>query len=418
MATVRKRTWTHNGKRKSAFQTCYTMPDGTRATKSFARERDAKDYKLKVETEIEAGVHVPLSTAITFATLADLYIADCERRRRLGDKMTGLSLRLNRSTMKLYVRPRLAQIKLPEITRATVQSMVDDMAERYSRHTIRAAIGVLRSTLRFAMEKGAVRRNVVRDEPPRIPLPKSAQIEIPSISDLQRLILAIDQPHENSRNRSRNPIYRKTMIYLALFAGMRIGEVCGLQWENVDLANGVVHIKHSFSAEDGLKEPKSRAGFRTVPLAPQLLDVLVALHARRGCPKTGHVLSAVTGDEPILPSSAVQTYWRSIAKKANVRRADGGLMSFHALRHAAGSLWIRAGLPLLRVKYLLGHANIQITMDTYGHLFPEDDAGARVAIAAAATLTSHVPPTIDGTLLPTATQHVATRKPQTLEITA
>jgi integrase len=170
-------------------------------------------------------------------------------------------------------------------------------------------------------------------------------------------------------------------VYLALFAGLREGEICGLLWEHVDLQKKIIHVKYSFSEKDGLKAPKSRAGERSVPMAPNLYDALLSLRSDQGRSGSGFVLTGT--DRPIRPFNAING-WQAIVAEIGLIRADGRHFTFHALRHAAASLWIRSGLAPLAVKKLMGHASIKMTMDVYGHIFPEDDSYIRSAITSAA----------------------------------
>lgn len=171
---------------------------------------------------------------------------------------------------------------------------------------------------------------------------------------------------------------------LALFAGLRRGEIVGLQWENVDFAAGVIRVRHSYSSVDGLRAPKTQAGIRTIPMAPPVRAALSMLRDAVGNEAVGYVLTGKYGN-PILPHHLGHAYWKPLSKAAGLLKEDGSpKYHFHALRNAAASLLIKQGLSPLHIKNIIGHSSVTMTWDVYGHLFPEDDA-IRHAIAEVAS---------------------------------
>ena len=144
--------------------------------------------------------------------------------------------------------------------------------------------------------------------------------------------------------------------------------------------------------------PKSRAGHRTVPLGPLVLNVLREWKLK--CPRGKQRLVFSTGNGLIRRHNDIVRAFKSIVRAASFTDADGKLKylidangklkytGLHALRHFYASWCINPfnrggqGLPPKVVQDRLGHSSIVMTMDTYGHLFPPgDDAGERLAEA-------------------------------------
>jgi len=182
----------------------------------------------------------------------------------------------------------------------------------------------------------------------------------------------------------------KVALALGLLCGMRRGEVAGLRWTDVDFARGQIHVNVALAkrtnkeaaAHDGerwlLKEPKSEAGRRVVDMVPTVRDAL-ELHRLGGPLAERNPLGLVftkpgkTPDDPVQPwdpDHLVDANYIRVAKVAKVR-----VLRFHDLRHTHTALRLNSGTA--DVKYVqrqLGHSSIQMTMDTYGHLFQETNA--------------------------------------------
>jgi integrase len=151
----------------------------------------------------------------------------------------------------------------------------------------------------------------------------------------------------------------------AMYAGLRCGELQALRWEDVELLDGVIDVRRGWDQVEGEIAPKSRTGVRKVPLPSVLRDQLEALYARNG---DGLVFG--NGARPFDPRRVAQH-----ARKAWEDRDLDGL-TLHECRHTYASFMIAAGANAKALSTYLGHANIAITMDRYGHLMPGNEAEA------------------------------------------
>ncbi|MER2249536.1 tyrosine-type recombinase/integrase [Methylorubrum podarium] len=385
MTCVRKRNLIDKaGKPYIRYVVDYKDSAGVRRTPQFEKKKEADAYLDKVKRELFEGVHLAASQAMTFTDLADLFLKDCERRHRIRDAMSGNTLRLARLMVRGHLLPAFGKDKVTDITGAKVRSFVNSKAERYARVTVGKMIKQLRDILQFGIREGHLRRNVVREDPPRNPVPARGQIEIPSIEQLRSIVAVIEKSPKDASDRLVKTGWRAkeagaqqipVVVYLALTAGLRCGEICGLRWENVDLIRGIIHVKHSLSRVDGLKGPKSKAGLRTAPIVAALHRHLHVLWDAQGRPPVGPVICTEQGG-PVAAQALGKQLWLPVAKAAGVTRDNGTLMGLHAVRHAAVSLWIKAGLGDLALKGVVGHASVSTTKDVYGHLYAaEGDAG-------------------------------------------
>jgi len=156
----------------------------------------------------------------------------------------------------------------------------------------------------------------------------------------------------------------------AFYAGLRRGELQALAVDEVDLASGVIRVRHGWDRREGRIETKSGAGRRSVPIAAALRDELLEHKLRLGR-ETGLMF----GRTPELPFTADVPYRR--ARRA-WERAGLEPIGLHECRHTFASLMIAAGVNAKALSTYMGHSSVMITLDRYGHLMPgsEDEAAA------------------------------------------
>jgi integrase len=176
---------------------------------------------------------------------------------------------------------------------------------------------------------------------------------------------------------------------LALFCGLRRGEILALRWGNVEFDRSVLRVRYSLeeTRAGGLrfKTPKSRAGARDVTMPDIMVGALrrhridqLELRAKLGRGKlSGDDLvfqDQVTG-RPIGPRHFSANIWPPVAAKIGMPE-----ITFHALRHTHASQLIAAGLDVVTISKRLGHSSPTITLSTYAHMFSNDDSKAARAI--------------------------------------
>jgi integrase len=154
-----------------------------------------------------------------------------------------------------------------------------------------------------------------------------------------------------------------------MYAGLRLGELRALRVDDVDLAGGVIRVERGWDPAEGVIELKSHAGRRKVPIAAVLRDYLAEYLAR----------VQTSGDELIFGNTPQSPFTANMLQ----RRADkawkaAGLerITPHACRHTCASLMIAAGVNAKALSTFMGHANISITLDRYGHLMPGSEEEA------------------------------------------
>jgi integrase len=242
-----------------------------------------------------------------------------------------------------------------------------------SARTIGHAHRVLSKALRDAVKHELVVRNVTTVQPP----PKVAAEEIH--------ILSVRQVAELPALLDGHPFAAPTTV--ALFSGLRRGELLALRWGNVDLGAKIIRVRESLEETKGglrFKPPKSKAGVRDVTLPGVVVD---ALHSQR---KQLLERRLVLGQGKLTDADLVFPAWDGSPRRPNSfssawmkeLKAHGVQVSFHALRHTHASQLIAAGVDVVTISKRLGHASPNVTLGVYAHLFAQDDSKAADAINA------------------------------------
>jgi len=157
---------------------------------------------------------------------------------------------------------------------------------------------------------------------------------------------------------------------IGAFGGLRTGEVLGLEWSDIDLANRRIHVQRQ--VKDGRVEVPKDNDSRITPIQAPLLPVLSAWMLKSG--GVGLVLKPKhpkRGGRPNSPSTYVQphTLWKHLARAlVNCRLPE--LTWYQATRHTFASQWVLAGGSVMRLSKILGHSSVDVT-ERYAHLLPD-----------------------------------------------
>jgi integrase len=375
--SVRKRVWkTRLGETKEAWAVSYRDQAGKRCQKTFARKREADAYHAEVAVAVRAGTHTPDSRSPTIAQAGELWLRACANLERTTREQY-------ESHLRIHIAPFIGAVKLSQINIPTVRRFEDRLAEgNRSPAMIRKVRASLGAILAEAQERGLVAQNVVRslrngrrgtEQRQRGKL--KVGVDIPSPDEIRALIGELKDR-------------RRPLLLTAIFSGLRFSELLGLRWQDIDLKGGALHVRQRADRYRVLGPPKSRAGERTVPLPPLLVNTLKEW--KLACPNGEHDLAFPNVDGGFdHRSSILRRSYHPALRAAGLRNADGKLKygGLHALRHFYASWCINRKadggleLPLKVVQARLGHASIQITADRYGHLFPSSDDGSELAAA-------------------------------------
>ena len=363
MATVRKRTWKSKGIEQTAWVVDYKDQQGKRAIKTFVTKKEAEAWSVNALHEVQLGTHTRASASKTVPEVWLMWLDQGE-----ADGLEFGTTRARRQHLKCHVEPSIGHLRLSDLTTPLLYDFDRKLRDKGCSVAMRRKVLTsMKTMLSFAQGRGLVAQNVARGvriksdtrESSRGPL--RAGVDFPTMAELNALI-------ENSSAR------RRPFIATAIFTGMRLSELRGLSWSDVDLDSGVIHVRQRADAWGRIGPPKSKSGKRDIPLAPIVLNMLKQW--RIVCPKGELNLVFPNNRAKIERMSHIhRDTWHPLQIKCGLTTDGVPRYGFHMLRHAAASLFIQyLGWAPKRLQTVMGHSSINMTFDLYGHLFENIEA--------------------------------------------
>ena len=291
------------------------------------------------------------------------------------------SYRAYESQIRNHIVPALGKVKLSRLTPAHLQALY---AAKLRESMKPASVRQIHAILHKALEQ-AVRFNLIPTNPAsKVDPPKVRQEEITPLSadEANRLL-------DVTRN-ERDGF--EALYVLALTTGLRIGELLGLKWNDIDLDARRLRVSRQLqrSREEGLifTEPKA-ASRRTVDLPARTVEALKRHRKRQfeetlkagGAYHDNDLVFAGCLGEPIGPEKVTQRAFKPLLKRTGLPE-----IRFHDLRHTFATLLLARGVHPTYVQRALGHASVKMTLDRYSHWMPSMGRATAEAIDAALTL--------------------------------
>lgn len=195
----------------------------------------------------------------------------------------------------------------------------------------------------------------------KIPMPKVPKIEIQILQKEEQKQLEIEL--------LKNMDTTRFGIYFCMYTGLRIGELCALQWKNIDLQNKKLYVKKTLvriknpdtSAKKKtiviIDEPKSSSSIREIPIPDFIMPMLEKLSANI-TPNT----FLISGSEKIIETRTFFNKYKKIMENINLDSYN-----FHALRHTFATRCIENGCDPKTLSEILGHSSVKITLERYVH---------------------------------------------------
>ncbi len=254
--------------------------------------------------------------------------------------------------LRLHLMPYYKDIRYDKITPAEIERFIaDKLSAGLSTKYVSDMVMIMKSAAKWAERTYGYINRISSVGPPKV------------IHQEPDLLSAADQKKLQAELLSQNDL-TSCGIYLAVFTGLRIGELCGLRWEDIDFEKKLLTVKrtvHRISSPAckgktavKITPPKSENSIRQIPL-PDFLLTFIQKFAR----PEGFVLS---GD-----SSPVEPRCLSYRFKQILKRAGLPQVKFHSLRHTFATNCLQSDFDVKTLSEILGHANMKTTMKIYVH---------------------------------------------------
>lgn len=282
--------------------------------------------------------------------------------------------------IRVHLKPNIGDIMLKELKTDHVQRLynklhtsgrADGKSGGLSAHSIRKLHNVLHEAIQQACNNNLIIRNATENT--TLPKYHKPDMRVLTVEEQRKLLMAVQEDR----------LCAAFMLDLA--TGLRLGELLGLRWQDVDLKEGIIAVKRSITRvknfDDSIdtktvlivQEPKSKSGRRYIPIPENIIKALKQhrtrqkverLAAGEGYSDNDLVFSTEIG-APIEPRNFLRKYY-ILVKKAGIPPVN-----FHSLRHSCATRLLEANEHPKIVQEILGHSNITLTLDTYSHVLPE-----------------------------------------------
>lgn len=369
MASVQKRKWKGpNGEEKEAWSVRYFDILGKHRSKTFTRKKEAEAYARKVQVELDQKIHIAAGETVTVGELLDRYESWCDQRHAEGRRMSDSHRHTIAMMFRVHVRPYLAHHRLTDLTFNHIDAWAIELSHKpsLSPGTVKRILHLFKKAVDFGVRRNWVARNLVSEVMKDYRGGKREPIRTFTKDEVRAILADVKARRRNFTERATALI--RCYVYLATFCGLRIGEIQGLTVEHIGFANQMIEVRHSLTDRDKLKEPKTKAGIRDVPMPALVASALHEWLTLYYVPnKRGLVFRMVDGGF-ISTQNFHRNYWQSLLERNGLGPdREGRRFHFHALRHFCASMMIEQGLPLTDIAELLGHSSFDMTLQVYAH---------------------------------------------------
>lgn len=324
---------------------------------------EAEAQARKILGAVDEGTWVKADPNLTVETFLSQWLAAVEHRLALKT-YTGYEMK-----MRLYAVPVIGKLPLSKVRPSHVLAIYDRMEKKgLSATTQLDTHRILRNAFGFAVDDEKIAKNVIK----QVTAPKAFPRDNTTISpERVRAIL-----EASSGTRLEVP------VHLTALTGLRRGELLALRWECVDFDQAHLRVISALEHTRGhgvrWKLPKSKKSLRTIPLAPEAVDLLRCHKEHQD--KIKREAGGAYADHGLVFPNPDGTVWRpdsfSVQFTKLASRAGCSGFRLHDLRHAAATLMIADGASVRDVSSLLGHSSPAFTLSTYAHAM---DATSRAA---------------------------------------
>lgn len=331
-------------------------PEG-KAIYGYLYARSYRDVKAKLQNQQrheEALFADTKTNHLLFQTTAEEWLVF------LAPQIKAATMNKYRNLLETYIYPRMGSMELNQITHSFLEMQCKALLQSGRKDggglapkTVSDILSVIRNVLKFAIKTGV---SVSCD---------GQSIRIKQSAGEMRILSRLEQ-EQLCRYLLSAPDGCNLGILVSLFTGIRLGEICALQWEDISTTEKTIHVRHTMQRiqdREGktrtkviLTTPKSAYSVRVIPIPDALMQTMLSITTeRKGYFLTGSMQCYI---EP----RTMQNHFKKALKASGI--AD---VNYHALRHTFATRCIEAGFDVKSLSEILGHASVNITMNRYVH---------------------------------------------------
>ena len=244
-----------------------------------------------------------------------------------------------------------------QITEEDVQKFVlTELRKGLSQKSIKDIIIVLKMILKFAVKQKLLAYNEIEIKFPTVG--EKTDLEVLNKNDHKKIINYLQE----------NFTFKNLGIYICLSTGMRIGEICGLLWSDIDVENGIIKVRRTVQriyVIDGetrhteilIDTPKTKNSIRDIPMTTELYKIIKPLKK-----VVNNDFYVITNEAKPTEPRTYRNYYERLIKRLGIPK-----LKFHGLRHSFATRCIESKFDYKTVSVILGHSNISTTLNLYVH---------------------------------------------------
>ena len=371
MATVQKR-----GDSYRIRVSCGYAANGKQIqrTKTWKPEPGMTEHQIKNELERQKILFtneckgLSQNANIKFETFAEQWLkgyAEPHLKARTVDRYKQYSERVYKA---------IGNLRIDKINSRHIQKFVDGL-KNLSSKTVRGYASFISTVFDYAIKQGMVKDNPCKN------------IVLPPLKQNQRECYTLDEAQQFIKLLGKEPIKYRTLFTLAVYSGLRKGELLGLEWKDIDFNNCVISVNREseYSKSKGgtfTDMPKTKQSQRALKLPVYVFDLLRQYRLYQNKQrleyggKWGSDRVFTSGNGKPIGTSTPLKWLDNFFKRTGMRK-----VTIHSFRHLNASLLINAGVDVKTVSTTLGHSQVSTTLNIYAHTFAQAQAKASQAVA-------------------------------------
>lgn len=339
-----------NGKRKTIKK------------RGFKTKREAEIFEVEARNEWNKGAYYePIKS--TFGEYIYNWI---ENKQNLSEQAKYNNI----NHIKHHIIPLIGHVPMSKLNVFVIEKFISDLQQRnLAESTVRKIYNIVNTSLNAAVKKELLPKNpmTLLEAAPRV---SKKKLDYWTADEVKQFLNGFEHR-------------QKIVFQLAIYTGMRMGEILGLSLDDIDLENKHIHVRQVLTYDAKLKAgAKTISGNRSISIPESLLDPLEAqikameleIAQNGGEYNKDRLLVCTMTGKPLTKPNLTST-WYYLLKVTKVRK-----IRFHDLRHTCASLLLQIGVHPKVVQELLGHSSIKVTIDLYSHMTPNMQADAIKAL--------------------------------------
>ena len=283
---------------------------------------------------------------IPMSELLDIWLESKKPRVKIS------SLAHYRRVVDTILKPHFEGKTTTSITRFDIRMLTDNLLRRFSVAYTANIITITNQILEFMCDNEYTLKS-----------PK-ANVKLPNQAKARPKVFTRSEQKILMNHLTNNMSLTNMGVILSLYTGLRIGELCGLQWRDVDLVSNVIRVNRTIQRiSDGSGHtyfiagtPKTVHSEREIPLPSFIVDMIKPFERET---KTAYILS---GTENFVQPRTFENRYKKILRDSGVSKYN-----FHTLRHTFATRAIELGFDPKSLSEILGHSNVKLTLDLYVH---------------------------------------------------